>query len=558
MSGDRLPLSTTSQTLSPGFGHGGASSIYAHANDPRISSSQSLVSPGANQNDGRRKLLLIYIHGFMGDETSFRSFPAHVHNILSITLQESHTIHSKVYPHYRSRRPIKDAVEDFSTWLEPHESPMTDVILLAHSMGGLLAADVVLLPPKQPIPGTVFRHRIIGLCSFDVPFLGLHPGIIPAGLSSIFKPWPEPPETQQQGNNPSSGSSSQWFGAPPRQDTLFSPPKDPRFNPRYSNDIVLPVRKGWEGPLHFLKKHSDNLWKASTNYVKSHLEFGGAMADYPNLKARYNRIRGLEEERLGTRRIAMDSFGAAPPRVRFVNYYTASHGRPKKERPKSQGHNLSPSPSRQGVYSQSGDLSITSTTSLSTSPHRSPNASFDGRGEQDSGSPPAATTEELATTSDEPHNTHGRSQSQPNVPFHSQEPLQSATALSAPHDPSTSSVNLSTTPPSSTPGLSPYSSQLALSNSTLPSGSTPGEQKKIRERKFCMLPSKGSDGTRDPVWIRVFMKDMDEVGAHTQLFFLGDTYEQLVGDTAARIESWVGEEMTRRLMEQFEADGAYE
>src|SRR5438045_5011817 len=50
---------------------------YWRSQDPRSSSTQSLI-PSESGRDGRRKLLLIYIHGFLGNETSFRSFPAHV------------------------------------------------------------------------------------------------------------------------------------------------------------------------------------------------------------------------------------------------------------------------------------------------------------------------------------------------------------------------------------------------------------------------------------------------------------------------------------------------
>jgi len=45
------------------------------------------------------------------------------------------------------------------------------------------------------------------------------------------------------------------------------------------------------------------------------------------------------------------------------------------------------------------------------------------------------------------------------------------------------------------------------------------------------------------------MTGVDEVGAHCGLFFLGDVYERLVGDVAGRVEGWVGEEGTRRLLE---------
>jgi hypothetical protein len=83
--------------------------------DPRSSSMHSLL-PVESVNETRRKLLLIYIHGFMGNETSFKSFPAHVHNILTLTLAKSHVVHTKIYPRYKSRRAIDFARDDFSNW----------------------------------------------------------------------------------------------------------------------------------------------------------------------------------------------------------------------------------------------------------------------------------------------------------------------------------------------------------------------------------------------------------------------------------------------------------
>lgn len=116
--------------------------------DPRSSSTQSL-GPSLNEDEHRRTLLIVYIHGFMGDNTSFRSFPAHVHYFLREELSESHVVHSKIYPRYKTYKAIEVARDKFSAWLEPHENESTDVVLVGHSMGGLLAADVALIvyPP---------------------------------------------------------------------------------------------------------------------------------------------------------------------------------------------------------------------------------------------------------------------------------------------------------------------------------------------------------------------------------------------------------------------------
>ncbi|KAI6868158.1 hypothetical protein KC323_g3188 [Hortaea werneckii] len=304
---------------------------WQYSADPRSSSTQSLVPSESGSHDSRRRLLLIFIHGFMGDETSFRSFPAHLHRLLTVLVAETHTVHTKIYPRYRSKRNIAFARDDFSRWLEPHEDESTDVVLFGHSMGGLLAAEVVLLPPPPPA-SRPFKHRILGTINFDVPFLGMHPGVVRSGLASIFKPGEEPEDKYSPGTSPGLAADGSTSG-PMRTDTLWDPGNDdPNFNPQFNNDVVLPVRKGWRNAWHFVNKHSGNLRTATKQLVTNHMEFGGAMANYGELKVRYARVRALEEEN----QMVRDSVGRGKkgvPRVRFTNYYTASSGRakPKKE-----------------------------------------------------------------------------------------------------------------------------------------------------------------------------------------------------------------------------------
>ena len=52
----------------------------------------------------------------MGNETSFQSFPAHVHNFVAVNLADTHHVHTKIYPRYKSRKAIEHACEDFSKW----------------------------------------------------------------------------------------------------------------------------------------------------------------------------------------------------------------------------------------------------------------------------------------------------------------------------------------------------------------------------------------------------------------------------------------------------------
>ncbi|KAL2191242.1 hypothetical protein L209DRAFT_42684 [Thermothelomyces heterothallicus CBS 203.75] len=326
---------------------GGVSNLYGSSQwdrrDPRTSSAQSLV-PSAEENEGhiqKRKLLVVYIHGFMGNDSSFRSFPAHVHSFLKTLLGETHVIHTKIYPRYKTYKSIDVACENFSKWLAPHESPTTDVVLVGHSMGGLLAADVVLLPSQTPCDAsTPFRHRILGTVSLDAPLLGLHPGVVVSGIASLFRPAQSPPLIYEdsQGEHAEAGRSQTLSAGPSSCSEMLpsseassphfdssSGPQDPYFNPPFPNDVAF-VDRGWfKNIIHFAAKHKEeNLAYAAANHIMSHLEFGACLADFAGLKSRYNRLRALED---------VDNWNQPEAvRVRFANYYTVSTGMIKKSR----------------------------------------------------------------------------------------------------------------------------------------------------------------------------------------------------------------------------------
>ncbi|KAI1822912.1 hypothetical protein F4861DRAFT_512756 [Xylaria intraflava] len=322
-------------------------------NDPRSSSAESLPPPPEYEEVERRKLLVIYVHGFMGNDTSFQSFPAHVHKYLKLALSDSHVIHSKIYPRYKTYKSIDIARDNFSTWLEPLESPRTDIILVGHSMGGLLIADVVLIPSANQ-GHDYFKHRILGVVNLDAPLLGMHPGIVVAGISSLFRK-NEPPKVPGEPSAPSVLSPGA-AGLPSPDPSMYSVPStvsgmstspspppppppsmrpaltnDPNFNSNFPNDVRIEERNWWDNVVHFVKKHnSEGLIDAATNHIMSHMEFGGTMFDINSLKSRYERIRRLED----VDDLQQSEYSRTPRQVRFIQYYTICEGFPKK--PKGQ------------------------------------------------------------------------------------------------------------------------------------------------------------------------------------------------------------------------------
>lgn len=75
-------------------------------------------------------LHVICVHGFRGDHTSFRRFPTDLHYSLDDRIPSLHTY---IYPTYKSRKPLQVSVERLMTWMDTLEPGY--FILVGHSLG---------------------------------------------------------------------------------------------------------------------------------------------------------------------------------------------------------------------------------------------------------------------------------------------------------------------------------------------------------------------------------------------------------------------------------------
>jgi hypothetical protein len=526
-------------------------------------------------------------------------------------------------------------------------------------LGGILAAEVALLPNHNPNNPEMRQHHILGIIGLDTPFLGMHPGVISTGIGSLFRSAPEMPETRNfEENGLSPVASANASRLSPSDSTVSDPfnaqQTGPNFNPAFENDVIWnPSKKAWESGLHFVKKHSDGLFKASMQYVASHLEFGGCLADYPGLRSRYSRIRDLEDvNELEQRR---DAQGRPYRRVRFVNYYSASTGRPKGPK-RNESATLTPqttsSTERQGL-SLPPLNAIDGRRSGRTTPSSGPRLSLEEHTEGEVVSKPLEEVGEIeacamdnsdteepmpqpenltlpdaikdSTKDTPPSNTYApnevarpadvlKTDSLPPIPhlpdrpapfdgsrYTAKDALKMAEkeharqtkayekakkdrektirerekmvhkrekALLKEHEKEERAILKEQEKQAklvkknqvveekerlkrhATLNPETYDKQLQRDAELDRTTEKSALRKKQRDRKFCALPAKDPNtGLRDPTWIRVYMEGVDEVVAHTTLFSgVGEAYEKLVGDTASRIEEWVHEDQTKRIV----------
>ena len=105
-----------------------------------------------------------------------KALPTDLHVHLAPRLPSGIKLESCLYLS-KTRRPISEATNKFVDWLSTQ--PPGPIILLGHSLGGLLAAEVA-------VSKSTHSKRIIGLVAFDAPFLGMHPHVIISGIASLL------------------------------------------------------------------------------------------------------------------------------------------------------------------------------------------------------------------------------------------------------------------------------------------------------------------------------------------------------------------------------------
>ncbi|OTA08802.1 hypothetical protein A9Z42_0005230 [Trichoderma parareesei] len=166
----------------------------------------------------RKTLILCFIHGFKGGESTFGDNYSFVEDLRTAVSRElpGITVKVLVYPKYETRGDLGEAVSKFRGWLEnkvidyevamgtpsPTVEPSVRTILIGHSMGGIVAAETVMgLASDKPIytedgidksgGGPTFNHlmfpRIQGVLAFDTPYLGIAPGVVAYGAEGHYQ-----------------------------------------------------------------------------------------------------------------------------------------------------------------------------------------------------------------------------------------------------------------------------------------------------------------------------------------------------------------------------------
>ncbi|KAJ4490331.1 hypothetical protein J3R30DRAFT_3653678 [Lentinula aciculospora] len=269
---------------------------------------------------------LVYIHGFRGDETTFQAFPTHLQQYVTehIPSHLNLRVQSSLYPTYKSVKPISSATKNFIEWLRTQ--PPGPVILLAHSMGGLLAAEAA----TDPSSANDGRRRIVGLIAFDCPYLGMHPHVVITGLASLvpkkneskmkteaeLNPDPEvrivdrTKETENWNEKQNVYSSAP---SPSNSSTLSSAASHSESDHFVGRAMKLISSHSDDALVRWARKHSNEPFSAGKRWVVEHFQFGSCMFDPSGLKDRYTNLEADSQQMLDDNDEALIGTGVANP-----------------------------------------------------------------------------------------------------------------------------------------------------------------------------------------------------------------------------------------------------
>lgn len=212
----------------------------------------------------------------------------------------------------------------------PTVDPSVHVFLVGHSMGGIVAAEtLLLLADEQPIPhnpgsesqsttqpddhapvvepGTFMFPHIQGVLAFDTPYLGIAPGVVAHGAeghyrnaTTAYNTFTEVAGLFGYGKDNESGGAASATAAkePPK---ALPPSTDAAATPSWQRWGRYAMFAGAAGAVAAggaaaLYSQRQNL-SASVDWVSSHLAFIGCLARTSELEQRISRLANVEEER---------------------------------------------------------------------------------------------------------------------------------------------------------------------------------------------------------------------------------------------------------------------
>ncbi|ORY96259.1 hypothetical protein BCR43DRAFT_491374 [Syncephalastrum racemosum] len=245
-------------------------------------------------------LLLVFIHGFRGSDTTFKDFP----NRLK-TVSPFKNVETVIYPRYKTAGDFSLAVRNLVDWLKEQvkqresAAETIEIVLLGHSMGGLVSGEAILEVQRRG-SSALGNAALLGLVAYDTPFYSVnHRFVSTTALShaevltrNINRFWPN--------NSTAASATARSVAAEPKQIGWTGSGA--------SSSTVTPTTTkkssfGWgmlagvagvaaAGAVAYMAK--DKISSSVTD-VYDHLEFVSTLMDFEGCRERVRKLAALPD-----------------------------------------------------------------------------------------------------------------------------------------------------------------------------------------------------------------------------------------------------------------------
>ncbi|KAI0368101.1 hypothetical protein BV20DRAFT_1045197 [Pilatotrama ljubarskyi] len=280
------------------------------------------VSTGATSSDASTSptdlVLIVFIHGFKGTDSTFGEFPQRLQHILAETLVNT-AVESIVFPAYETKGELNAAVTRFADWLTDLTvrrevangigggAGKANIVLCGHSMGGLLAADALIeFVNTRPDKRAPLWPNIVACIAFDTPYLGLHPfvfknsatqaaGYVRSATSVLggFKAWGSKNTTTTTTSAPSGKPSIAPAPAPAAQKTTTTSTSVWQKWAPAAYAVGGALLAGAAAGTAYYKRDDINVGYA---WVTDHMRYVGNLWNQAELEQRLSKLLEIESQ----------------------------------------------------------------------------------------------------------------------------------------------------------------------------------------------------------------------------------------------------------------------
>jgi len=238
----------------------------------------------------KKNVSIVYVHGFRGGKNTFWDFPDLLKKSMKIYNVE---VNNKIFDAFETKGEFDIIVNKIIDWI--YEKPDNEpIILMGHSMGGILVADVfrkIIKGSIEKYKKSTYKPHIIGVFGFDSPYFGLTVSALGSGLRKIGETVSAVSNIVSNYFSSNDDTTTQTANSPKRASEVNNQNNNKKSGWGLGGLVLGAAALGYmiynnESTREVVRDQSNKLLAESTGYINDYKEFLEPLLDTNEQNAR--------------------------------------------------------------------------------------------------------------------------------------------------------------------------------------------------------------------------------------------------------------------------------